>query len=254
MGNKRIPEPELVLPSLYVMRRMGGSATTSQLIKELTLLMKPSELDAELLRNRKDTYFSQKVRNLKSHDTLEKSGYAIYKDKRYFITDAGLQFVQRHEANMEYLFSQCFEAADIEASLNDICLPKGDVITPYSELITEGEAVLSTSKTYKRSQKLRNAAIEHFSHHGIIRCDCCNFEFQAFYGETFGTSCIEIHHLRPIFQYAGKGEQQTIDEALGNLLPVCPNCHRVIHKNKITAAMLPNLRQEIIKQGNIFNK
>ena len=38
---------------------------------------------------------------------------------------------------------------------------------------------------------------------------------------------------------------QTIDSALRNLLPVCPNCHRVIHKNNITADMIPLLKQEI---------
>lgn len=28
-------------------------------------------------------------------------------------------------------------------------------------------------------------------------------------------------------------ENKTIEEALKNILPVCPNCHRVIHRNKI---------------------
>ena len=101
------------------------------------------------------------------------------------------------------------------------------------------------TKSYERSRKLRNAAIEHFSRNGIITCDCCGFEFKSFYGERYGTSCIEIHHLKPIFQYAGKNVVQTIDDALRNVLPVCPNCHRVIHRNSITAEQIPLFKQQL---------
>ncbi|WP_262499106.1 HNH endonuclease [Xylanibacter brevis] len=79
-----------------------------------------------------------------------------------------------------------------------------------------------------------------------MSCNCCGFEFKSFYGEVYGTSCIEIHHLKPIFQYSGKSNSQTIDEALKNLLPVCPNCHRVIHKNHITAEAIPMFKQQIM--------
>ena len=65
MTEKRITEAELVLPTLYLMEQNGGSITTSELIPKLTELMKPQGTDAELLPNRGDTYFSQKVRNLK---------------------------------------------------------------------------------------------------------------------------------------------------------------------------------------------
>ena len=49
----------------------------------------------------------------------------------------------------------------------------------------------------------------------------------------YGKDCIEIHHKKPIFQYQGDTFEQLVDSALENLLPVCPNCHRVIHKNHI---------------------
>jgi len=45
--------------------------------------------DLEILANRNDDKFSQKVRNLKSHDTLEQRGLAIFVDGRYYITDEG---------------------------------------------------------------------------------------------------------------------------------------------------------------------
>lgn len=44
-----------------------GEITMSELISELTERMRPTGHDAEILKGRKDTYFSQKVRNLRSH-------------------------------------------------------------------------------------------------------------------------------------------------------------------------------------------
>ena len=39
----------------------------SELIDELIMRMRPDGHDQEILKDRKDTYFSQKVRNLRSH-------------------------------------------------------------------------------------------------------------------------------------------------------------------------------------------
>ena len=44
---------------------------TSDLIDEARHIMKPSGKDLEILDNRSDDKFSQKVRNIKSHDTIK---------------------------------------------------------------------------------------------------------------------------------------------------------------------------------------
>lgn len=43
---------------------------TSELIDEVRRIMKPSGEDLDILEGRNDDKFSQKVRNLKSHDTI----------------------------------------------------------------------------------------------------------------------------------------------------------------------------------------
>lgn len=63
--SSRISESELVLPSLYLMYVNKGGISTTDLIARLTDMMKPSGKDAEILKDRNDTYFSQKVRNRK---------------------------------------------------------------------------------------------------------------------------------------------------------------------------------------------
>lgn len=247
MGTQRISESELILPALYLMKRNGGHINTSLLINLLTGLMKPEGLDADILEGRNDTYFSQKVRNLKSHNTFERYGYATYNGIDFTITDKGVKFVEDNEENLKYLFASGFDYDDVKYSLGRIVKTKKKIILPYNEIVSEGEVTITVTKTATRSKKLREAAIEHFSHNGIISCDCCGFEFKSFYGEKYGTPCIEIHHMKPIFQYAGVSITQTIDDALANLLPVCPNCHRVIHRNKITSALIPNFKMDIAK-------
>ncbi len=44
--------------------------TTTELISEARKIMKPSGDDLEILDNRNDDKFSQKVRNIKSHNTI----------------------------------------------------------------------------------------------------------------------------------------------------------------------------------------
>ena len=143
------------------------------------------------------------------------------------------------------------EYTDLIKTQTKIVKSKKTIIIPYNEIIEEGGVQQKISKSYKRSQKLRNSAIEHFSHNGIIKCDCCGFEFSTYYGDVYGKpGCIELHHLKPIFQYAGISVQNTIDEALKNLLPVCPNCHRVIHKKHISADKIQLFKNEILQNSS----
>jgi hypothetical protein len=71
-------EQELVLPTLVLLDRHVDGLTTSELIALLIEELRPDGHDGEILANRGDTYFSQKVRNLVSHRTLVKAGVASY--------------------------------------------------------------------------------------------------------------------------------------------------------------------------------
>jgi len=88
-------ERELVLPALALLDSSPAGLTTSDLIDELTVIMEPDGLDGEILAGRNDTHFSQKVRNLVSHRTLEGPGLEIYDAVRqhHSITAAGHQYL-----------------------------------------------------------------------------------------------------------------------------------------------------------------
>lgn len=247
MENKRISEAELILPSLYILSKQVGNAgvSTSDLIRILTELMKPKGADSMIINGRKNTYFSQKVRNLKSHNSLIKDGYATYENGKFFLTDEGCKYVSLHKDIIKYLFASGFRYDDIMQSLLKINKNKDEVIIPFYELVNEGRSRIITTKVAERSRKLRLVAIDYFTKNGIIKCDCCGFEFNSYYGDKYGVSCIEIHHIKPIFEYGSIGLTQSITKALENLLPVCPNCHRVIHKCGITSDGLNDFKKEI---------
>ena len=88
-------EHELVLPALALLDRYEAGLTTSDLIRELTTILKPDGSDADILAGRNDTYFSQKVRNLVSHRTLAEPGFETYDATRqhHSITPAGRRYL-----------------------------------------------------------------------------------------------------------------------------------------------------------------
>ncbi len=95
-----ISESDLVMPSLRLAaQRPNKEITTSELIVELTELFNPSGKDAEIIPGRKDTYFSQKVRNLISHREGETSfianGYADYTGNGIKITENGNKLLKQ---------------------------------------------------------------------------------------------------------------------------------------------------------------
>ena len=85
VSEERISENQLIIPSLKVFSRRKEGTTTSELIDILTEIMQPKGKDAEINPIRKDTYFSQKVRNLRSHSTFERDNLAEYKNEKFFI-------------------------------------------------------------------------------------------------------------------------------------------------------------------------
>lgn len=236
-------ESDLIVPTLnYLLLNKDRGLTTSQLIGLLSDELEISGRDAEILSGRSDTYFSQKVRNLVSHRTLESKGLASYvrteHDGLHRITDVGEKYLLENINNFTFILDNNF---------NEI--QRKEVIErDYSNLvIEEGFIKFSQIKTKNRSRKLVDIAKQHYSVGGKIYCSVCNFNFENFYGET-GRGYIEIHHLKPIFTYESNIEQFLID-ALNNVAPVCANCHRIIHRNNDQLLSIPSLKELVNSNG-----
>uniref|UniRef100_A0A540VIB3 HNH nuclease domain-containing protein n=2 Tax=Litorilinea aerophila TaxID=1204385 RepID=A0A540VIB3_9CHLR len=85
----------------------------------------------------------------------------------------------------------------------------------------EGGKQRITVNAYERNPKARAACIAHYGAY----CQICGFDFQEQYGEA-GRGTIHVHHIKPLSEV---GEKYQVDP-IRDLIPVCPNCHAIIHK------------------------
>ena len=162
--SKRIAENELVLPALYVIY-LNKKANTTKIKEVLTDVFNPQGEDAKILAGRKDTKFSQIVRNLMGshYESNHMSEYTKKDSSKYFsLTAEGLKYVEDNLAFLQYLFKNSFEYdSAIELSSKVFTSKKTKKVLIYDEddTITEGKVSTKTAIVKERSQKLRRAAI-----------------------------------------------------------------------------------------------
>jgi hypothetical protein len=157
--------------------------------------MHPSGIDAEILSGRNDTYFSQKVRNLKSHDTLAKQNFANNSADGFQITTTGIAYVNAHKEAIDYLLNDNFNYEDVKSAIEQISLRGNTQILPIEEVVSEGRIVSRNIQTRERSSRLRVIALEHFSRNNMIYCDCCGFNFSTYYG-SISSQFFSIKEIR----------------------------------------------------------
>ena len=247
----RLAEMDLVLPTLFLLNNATEKTlTTTELKYHLEKLLKPMGKDAKSGTVRKDSLFTQKVRNLKSHNKLEKLGYAIYNTKKlgkqsgsFTLSDEGQKYLEEKIDIVNYLLNNNFASADTLSAFSNISKSDKQTETFDENLtINEGTLTMVKTKVYKRSSKLRQHAINYYtSSEGRVKCKVCCFDFEDFYGE-YGKGFIEIHHQKPVFQFDGDDTLKTIKDALENVIPVCSNCHRMIHRSRLNTLSLNEIR------------
>lgn len=92
-----------------------------------------------------------------------------------------------------------------------------------SDVLFEGAKLQSLVNAYERNPRARNKCVEHY---GAV-CQVCEMSFSETYGAEF-EGIIDVHHLVEISTI---GEEYQVDP-IKDLMPVCPNCHRMLHKRK----------------------
>ncbi len=105
---------------------------------------------------------------------------------------------------------------------------------------TEGRRISYYTTKYERSLQNRESAI-HI--HGT-KCMICGFDFEKKYGEL-GKGYIEVHHIKPL----SKLDEEVIINPETDLICVCANCHRMLHRFKSYIVSVDELRQ-IVKDNN----
>ena len=113
-----------------------------------------------------------------------------------------------------------------------------DIFRPSSKENLEGGRVVRGVALLERSAMNRKRALEI---HGY-KCSACGFSMEELYGKD-AKDIIDIHHKYPLSMLSGK----TKIDCKEDLVPLCPNCHRVAHKG----VKEPRKPQEV---GKLFEK
>ena len=91
----------------------------------------------------------------------------------------------------------------------------------YETGLPEGACSTVTVNRYERSPANRAACI---AAHGSV-CKVCGFDFGAVYG-PLAHGYIEVHHRVPVSKMGGSYKLDPVND----LLPLCANCHAVVHR------------------------
>jgi len=110
-----------------------------------------------------------------------------------------------------------------------------DLIKDYSDEIiyadevesgieySEGKTKQVLINSYERNPIARKKCIEFYG----VKCQVCEFNFEDKFGDL-GKDFIHVHHIVDISMI---GKEYSVDP-IKDLIPVCPNCHSMLHKRK----------------------
>lgn len=90
-----------------------------------------------------------------------------------------------------------------------------------SNNIYEGAKKSITVNRYERNVEARQRCLDY---HGYD-CMVCGLNFEKEYGDI-GKNFIHVHHIVPLY----KIDKEYKVDPIKDLIPVCPNCHAMIHR------------------------
>lgn len=93
----------------------------------------------------------------------------------------------------------------------------------HQDELFDGPLKRSEATRWERNREARRRCIEHFG----AKCQVCRFDFGKTYG-SLGTGFVEVHHASPS---QNRSRKRSVDP-LVDLVPVCSNCHRMLHRRE----------------------
>jgi len=87
----------------------------------------------------------------------------------------------------------------------------------------EGTASQISVNKYERSKQAREICLAHYG----AQCQICRIIFKEKYGDI-GEGFMHVHHVIPLHS---AGQSYEVDP-INHLVPVCPNCHAMLHQKK----------------------
>lgn len=158
-------------------------------------------------------YYLKKIYEESGQSGLQNALISLSQHLDYYEEKSGASVIHRREIYDKYL-------KFLDKKPGIIIFPNEvDDTVKYAE----GKTTKVLVNSYERNQVARQKCIEHYG----AFCQVCRFNFVEIYGDI-GEDFIHVHHVVDI---ATIGNEYSVDP-IKDLIPVCPNCHSMLHKKK----------------------
>lgn len=170
----------------------------------------------------------------------------VDKGKRVNYLVPFIGWYKNHNQNSEFVWKVRDELAQAMEELNIV----GDNNLSYDENLTsykvnkDGKKVGYYTTHYERNRQNREMAIKI---HGT-KCQACGFDFFDIYGKI-GENFIEVHHVKPLHNLEDSVEINPETD----LVCVCANCHRIIHRQKDKTLSVNDIKKLISDNKKCVN-
>ncbi len=123
-----------------------------------------------------------------------------------------------------------------ERHLRGLGLSAGDQPEEVPQSFREGDRTEVVVNRYERNPRARSECLRLKGY----RCRGCELQMDEVYG-NLGKDFIHVHHITDL---ASVGEGYEVDPE-HDMVPLCPNCHAMIHRGTATARPVAELRRII---------
>lgn len=204
------------LPDIFILKRKDGTPTNSLMIHPLT----PKELMRfRTIPNGNSPYFCHSNTGFpKLSENVKTSEYLrvlFHSEEELGEILDNLIEIKRGAISESYSETSKGKTGTAESVSPLQDSPASDLVT---EVVTEGGKKLIFTYQYERNPGLKKKALQEYGY----SCSVCGFDFEETYG-ALGKEFAEVHHIVPV----SEGEREN---DYRNLVPLCPNCHRMIHR------------------------
>lgn len=158
--------------------------------------------------------------SIKHINKILNDGYDLLIYKTRTITKNGTTKTIEFETLLEKRKLIVGNDGEYRASPLDISL--GEEISESGKPFFEGSKKTITINAYERNLDAKKECLKLYGY----TCRICQFNFKETYGER-GKDYIHVHHIIPLSEI---GINYKINP-MKDLIPVCPNCHAMLHRN-----------------------
>ena len=119
--------------------------------------------------------------------------------------------------------TSAYKAEELVCHLEEVHTRASGEIDPHQlpEPLREGNLRQVMVNRHERNAQARAECVDHYG----CKCKVCGFSFEETYGEL-GQGVIEVHHVKPLSECDSAYEVDPLED----LIPVCSNCHSIIHR------------------------